>query len=1242
MGKRYTKQHSAYVLKKKHQYINKGTIWERDWVTIGNDHQIEPGKRVIYYDGNFIFTSNNFSPTKTRSRRNTEYSVWKYDDVKDAKPNVNIVKVNKNSKDIRDFAYYGSASELFRTSVENIIKWFPSRITTSIQVLNDWGHYVNNSGPRNVITSDDYYELDEEERSDYTVVRIGGFTIDNPYNIDLYHKIDEEGDINIHRYLHNRYYEYTVNDGTEVNKGTFYDIVDYDIVYHAKYRNITDKTDYISEDYYNNLPPDEKKAYEPTSDYKCLENYSKVFDIILTYKVEDENESEITLYGYWVSDNITFVTEDENKTSLIIKPRQEIIDDFFNSLDDFEKQLLNLNSTPLYTNTFVTPYETDKGYVYRNRTYTWPSVDGYIIVNENGLRSYIDSMQNMTELMDELWCDNIWRCMTHEAIKNYDWTYTQDYMPGDEEEYVLGGGRIEKMVRVYGRVFDDIRRYVEGIKYTTTLTYDTFNNMPDAEISDKLNYTGWEIYSTIPLLTANNGSEEEEYEATGSDYLHENGLRWFYTENPDSSAYEDSDIEFVRTLSLSSKHILSTKGTTAAMDEIMALFGFGDDDYTITETYNYITPKDYNDTLAYKIGQINSQENPDAKYDDYYLNIPMGEVYLNDKKYIVPYFDQNKPYKGKYVYFQSKGGWRMVRTDVTSDDFPAMDNHYDETVPYLKTVGTMEELLDISPFSVSASDIYYVANLSSYTKYYEDTSKLSHFFYLSDPDYPESFSSWTNIDFYPVLYETFIYRMYDNPDVEITYTQYENLREDEKENYYLARTIVITPEDYDKLSEVDKREYVKYDNEFYDETIAKEAMYLDTIDSDEKGNNPHVGFGKYDHGETFSEYMENPFKYMIDNTIITDDDVYNKAFGYDVNYTISNVKTDSKNGKLKNLVKTCDGKIYETIKDSFFKSLNGYDVVDEFNYCNLSPEWQENCEIINYKITEEEYNQLPCYYKGNDAYYVYIDGVTRITMDSYIEKTDEEKLLYTCQHITGEEYDKLSWEEQSNYTDIRGLFVEYTGDETFDTYLDELDGIAHLENELKDVQLSLEDSGSLEDVWTEQALKKQIFDLKYNRFTNNYIKYVKEGDDKDVIVKETYDSLKEDERLAYYSESAKYYLNDKRIIFRNNLTEGITVYYEYYYYVEGEDSVIIKKTEEEYNNLEPDTQMLYTLYIGDKWLTEDEYDKLEEGEKKYYKEDEKEVCNKYFKQYFFDVISKYLLQVVPSTAIITFEGFTTL
>ena len=95
---KYSKYHSNYILSKKHQTTNKGVIWERDWVTIGEINVFEKGKKPIYNDGNFLFTDNSVAPSSKRHNFGKWVAKgWTYDDVQNALPTTNRIELNKLS-----------------------------------------------------------------------------------------------------------------------------------------------------------------------------------------------------------------------------------------------------------------------------------------------------------------------------------------------------------------------------------------------------------------------------------------------------------------------------------------------------------------------------------------------------------------------------------------------------------------------------------------------------------------------------------------------------------------------------------------------------------------------------------------------------------------------------------------------------------------------------------------------------------------------------------------------------------------------------------------------------------------------------------------------------------------------------------------------------------------------------------------------------------------------------------------
>lgn len=531
----------------------------------------------------------------------------------------------------------------------------------------------------------------------------------------------------------------------------------------------------------------------------------------------------ILIEGYIYDGEVIPLVRNKDK-NLVIQPKKEIIETYFNGLKGFEKQLLTRKTKPLYTNKFITPIEYNLGYLYYNRAYTWPS-DGYCIdITSTKYIDFINKLSDMAELYDELWTDNLWRRMTHEAIKNYDWTYTREFIDGDEEDNVDGGERMHKVLNIIGRVFDDIKLSIDTIKRQNKITYNGDRNVPNALLSDKLELFGWDIYSTIPTYKNENNetvsaSEETITQEVFDDKYIKNNVevndkkiypdKWYPTSNPNKITFADVDVEFMRRLLLSTRRIFETKGTRQSIDMIMGLFGYGDSDYTITEHYRTVKPREYdkvidqetNETLGDRIVRLNNQEKQmELLYDEDASGIPVAsfiggyDEQGNPKTYLIPYYDQTKMYDGN-LYFQNKGGWFYKKDDESTEiDF----SKWTETLSYLHVVSQVKDLLNVNPFGIRNGDIYYVVNLNDYIDYTETTDTLySHFFVMENELMPEEISSWVNI----------------------------NLEDDD--------------------------------------SYAKKAKYLDTIIPYNIGNNPHVGYGDYDMGNEFFEYMRKPFKYAL-------------------------------------------------------------------------------------------------------------------------------------------------------------------------------------------------------------------------------------------------------------------------------------------------------------------------------------------------------------------------------------------
>ena len=921
----YTKHNSNYIKTVEHQHLKDGsTIFERDWVTIGSQLNFGPGKIPYYNNGNFIFTT---SPTpffQKRYKNGVTVATWTYDDVKEASSTVNQIQFDEYTEDIRSFAYYGSCVELLRATIEKIIYEFPGNIKVSDEELGVYKsvekfecegenkeekyvplHDVNESDNEQTLwTLKNPFDIniflqnvqltkyDNPLRyltyswKDYLVSTGGEFNEIKNYKVvmrQMYEKEAEPCDETIKEYitsasfggsgqsqsisLEKGNYFIEVNDQQKLTNwiNLCYDNSDsicFSISQNAKsiktdeegnvklvfsddteqqINGVSAAEERVKIDFYKEVKiPRTYKYYQMFSEEEYNDSFSQQgwvksncimkfwlpdsvflnrcdeFQRNVLYSEESNIGKNQAVYTVTINDNILiegYIYDGEviplvrNKDkNLVIQPKEEIIETYFNGLKGFEKQLLTRKTKPLYTNKFITPIEYNLGYLYYNRTYTWPS-DGYCIdITSTKYIDFINKLSDMAELYDELWTDNLWRRMTHEAIKNYDWTYTREFIDGDEEDNVDGGERMHKVLNIIGRVFDDIKLSIDTIKRQNTITNNGDRNVPNALLSDKLELFGWDIYSTIPTYKNEN---DETVSASEETITQEVVDKWYPTSNPNKITFADVDVEFMRRLLLSTRRIFETKGTRQSIDMIMGLFGYGDTDYTITEHYRTVKPREYdevidqktNETLGDRIVRLNNQEKQmELLYDEDASGIPVAsfiggyDEQGNPKTYLIPYYDQTKMYDGN-LYFQNKGGWFYKKDDESTEiDF----SKWTETLSYLHVVSQVKDLLNVNPFGIRNGDIYYVVNLNDYIDYTETTDTLySHFFVMENELMPEEISSWANINL---------------------------------EN---------------------------------DDSYAKKAKYLDTIIPYNISNNPHVGYGDYDMGNEFFEYMKKPFKYAL-------------------------------------------------------------------------------------------------------------------------------------------------------------------------------------------------------------------------------------------------------------------------------------------------------------------------------------------------------------------------------------------
>ena len=778
----YIKTHSNYVIKKRHQDTNDGTIYERDITTIGGLNSFSKGQIPIYQSGNFIITINNepsyvkdYSSAKwAKNKDNGE--VWTLSSISGLTDATNdTVEVTRQDYyKLRDFAYFGSCSELIRASLTDIIDRFPGEL---------FAPKINGSGITMFYTDRDNHEQDQVILGDETYK----YLLDNPFEIDIHTtRVSNEELANPLKYFcNNGWKNYEVVD----ENGEKYEITSWS----------STPQDYCTEN------------DDGTKEYKLIRSI-----INISYE-----GGGINIGAFMGDSNRIVYLVGDNGLNLHIRPKEAFYDTFIKSLDSFQAAILNVDSTPKYSVLLEVIKENSYGYYTEMRRFTFPTTfGGYnLSVNDPAYATYLNDLVEIATFYDEIFSDNLYRAMTHEAIKNFDWSYSREYTSGDEDEYVFGGTRIQNALRLIAREFDEIKYYIDGIGRAFTLSYNNNDNMPKYYLSDTLTNDGWDVTNVTPFIkkteensgtTRANPNEHIEfvqadwiniypfsskndgcfpngyfinfksdncgdgtdfapaesgktYTVTGKGVLRTK-IRQFFTDE-EYTMQEVNDL-FMKLLRLNSRQIYRHKGTLEGIEMILALFGlkskrwydkkilsyydntdaknmirvfspYADKcDASSDETYDYEI-KEYsvlvkpiedipsiNKDGEYEIDWYNQTKTLTYDTDDFrngiyieYQGLPVkcyeveNEEDNTEKRYLVPFFDKDKIIDGD-PYFQMKGGW-LYKTHQFNQKDVFIEDCYTETLKNVPSVNNLRELFSLPYNQLQNGTIYQVRDINT-------------------------------------------------------------------------------------------------------------------------------------------------------------------------------------------------------------------------------------------------------------------------------------------------------------------------------------------------------------------------------------------------------------------------------------------------------------------------------------------------------------------------------------------------
>lgn len=839
--KRYIETHSNYTLKRLHQTTSKGHVFESDLMTITEPRGFAPGQMPIFSDSNFKLSVRKGVNNKIKHESNT----WITENIEEGLSNItstnNNLIIKPNSSDLFEFACYGSAVELIKSSISHIILNFPGEIFLSQE------QYM-------IFKNDDSTEKKPLGGKDKFIVK-------NPFGINLISKVTPKtySKINSLRYFCESWKDYR---------------------FYATVENLYCPSQSIGEEI--RWYVDEKKPLKCAKDEDLVAIVKLgICDIFYYYY----NGSLILLHNY-------------NGTGHI-RPKETLIEEFFNSLDDFEKVLLNRKTN--YTWYLNTPRETDRGIFTSLRAYRWPVCDDWNIdFTSQAFQTYLNSLIDVGEFYDKYYSDNVVASMTHEALKNFDWTHIKETDDSTTTYEGPNSFKLEAILRTYGRQLDNIRLYAKSIKHTANISYSAQGDTPDYLLKKKLELGGWGVKT--PLSGAADIYTTQK----------------IYPTDTLGYSVQDANNLFLRLLKLNSNAILNAKGTKRSIEMLFALFGYHSIDfiqkrlyrdannnvlhwddlpqseqrkmYKSTFTMNEYIGVAYNKTVPtnpfYGYIKCDNQltRKINAKKDDYTIEygdfnsvdeielqgLPVKPVTITLDNgelvtYLVPWYDKNMTYN---TYYQGKGGWgkSQVKYDtiptfgeitINSDDENGF-SIYEETEKYLHFALNLDALLSTPYSNLSNGDIYYVSDITGLNQKYNGYVESYNDELISDGEYidVESVSTRDALSHYFIL-----------KDIEYCNV----LGQDNGGNWGWKN---ITQYEILQQKSID----------------GKKVLYLETIKNNTKENNPHTGKGSYDNGEDYIKHFEQLF---IDDTFDDANDSEIEGYeniGFDIEIQTDNAR----------------------------------------------------------------------------------------------------------------------------------------------------------------------------------------------------------------------------------------------------------------------------------------------------------------------------------------------------------------
>jgi hypothetical protein len=235
---------------------------------------------------------------------------------------------------------------------------------------------------------------------------------------------------------------------------------------------------------------------------------------------------------------------------ILIRPNDyEVNKVFKENLDEVENFLLNRTSFPIYTAVFNVPKENSEGTYFTEKVgITWP-LNGLwnLDITSNYFQDYLVKLNETCEFFDTFRTNLVSRFLTTGAFSEFDTV----------------GRKMEKVLQIYGRSFDETQKFVNALAYMNSVNYNVGNDIPSQLLKNLAQTLGW----------STNISPISSEDFLNSVFGTTNSEKSQFSGEPIPKTPDELNYQFYRNLVLNSAYLFKSKGTRKSVEILLKLIG---------------------------------------------------------------------------------------------------------------------------------------------------------------------------------------------------------------------------------------------------------------------------------------------------------------------------------------------------------------------------------------------------------------------------------------------------------------------------------------------------------------------------------------------------------------------------------------------------------------------------------------------------------------------------------------------